>query len=49
MNAIGKIITQDEYSKMMSELLVLQAEEQFEGKDNSKRIKEIKELFEIKE
>ena len=39
-------MTQEEYEKLISELFMLQSEEKFNGKDNSKRIKEIKEFLE---
>lgn len=35
-----------EYDLLMNELFVLKAEERLEGKDNSKRIAEIKRLIE---
>lgn len=39
-------MTQEEYESLTAELFLLENEEKFAGKDNSKRIKEIKQLLE---
>ncbi len=45
MKKIEGILTQEEFERLSSELLLLEAEEKFDGKDNSKRIQEIKDLL----
>jgi len=40
-------LTQDDYTDLNCELMLLEVEEQTEGKDNRKRIDEIKTLLEI--
>ena len=42
MESIDKIITQDEYAKLTNELMLLEAQQEFDGVDNSVRIAEIK-------
>lgn len=46
MEKLNKILTQEEYEMLTSELMVLKAEEKFDGKDNTIRIKEIKNIIE---
>ena len=48
MERIGDTITQEKYGDLLDELMLLQAEEHFDGKDNEKRICEIKTLLEMK-
>lgn len=45
MEKIGGILTQEEFEKLSSELIVLEAEEKFEGKNNKARIEEIKKII----
>ncbi|MHB1453918.1 MAG: hypothetical protein ACYCYM_08235 [Saccharofermentanales bacterium] len=47
MERIGDFLTQDTYTDLISELMLLEVEEQTDGKDNKKRIDEIKTLLEI--
>lgn len=48
MEPIGNdVITQETYGELLDELMLLQAEEKFEGKSNKDRITEIKTLLQI--
>ncbi len=48
MEKINGILTQEEFEKLSSELIILEAEEQFDGKDNKARIEEIEKIIEMK-
>ena len=45
MESLDKIFTQDEHLRLLSELMVLESEQEFNGVDNSVRIAEIRAIL----